>query len=109
MSEREPKLTSEMNNAEYEVKRDNSQLWTFIGRAALDHIWLQHHVEDDGISVGSRFWRELFEDDVMFNRIACYMVAQSYEAHTNLIEVPETDMDAYVRFNSANEKEPDWL
>ena len=109
MSEKEPKLTFELNNSEYEVKRDNSQLWTYLGRTAIDHVWIEHNLENDGTAVGSRFWREVFEDDEMFNRIANYMVAHNYESHISLRDVPECDVDAYVRFSSANDQELELL
>lgn len=111
-NENEPYFNVEVNNKTYEMNRQNATLWTFLGRQALDHIWLEDHIDEDNVAVGTRFWREVFQDDSVFNRLAVFMVDQQYEAHISMRGVPDGDLEAYIDFSTSNiegSDTPDWL
>lgn len=100
MENNEPKVTIEVNGKSFEFLRNNTTLWTFMGRTAIDHIWLEDHIDEDNVMNGTRFFRELFNEGD-FDRLSVYMVEAEYETHLNLREVPDADLEAYIGFSTS--------
>ena len=107
MTENEPSFNVEVNGKKYELAQSNTTLYRHLGATALDHFFLKNGETETTIT-GVRFFRELFQDET-FDTTSKYMVNNGYEAHLNIAEPAEDDMESYIRFNSYNEEKPDWL
>jgi len=107
MSEKLPSFNIEVAGKKYELNQSNTSLYHHLGARALDHFFLQHS-KVDGIMSGTRFFREIFEES-SFDTTSNFMIQKGYEAHLNIHEPAEDDLDAYVRFSSRGEETPEWL
>ena len=95
MSEQEPVLRLNLGNEIREVKRDNSHLFTHMGRLAMyDHIFLVSS-QEDGKLTGTYLFHNLQLNTETFTRILHFMVEHSYHTDLNRDDVPQCDIDAY--------------
>lgn len=89
--ENEPSINLNVLGAEVEAKRDNTTLYTFLGKlACYNHIFV---VTDKEASNG--FY--IFNDLSVYEEMANYMFENDYPMHLNLPEVAECDNDAWNR------------
>ena len=105
--EQEPSFTVEINDKKYELSQSNTTLYRHLGAKALDHFFLKIGETETTIT-GTRFFREIFAED-SFDTTSNYMLQKGYEAHLNIHEPAEDDMEAYIRFSNRSEETPDWL
>jgi hypothetical protein len=97
-----PKISIETSNGSFELLPSNSSVYLHLARTALDHIWYETELDEDGTAQGIRFFREVFGEEDQFNTIAGLMIENEYEAHISIREVSQSDMDAYVRFSTGD-------
>ena len=107
MSEQEPHFNVTVNGENYELPRSKTSLYRHLGASALDHMFLVHS-EDDKFISGTRFFREIFQEDD-FETASNYMLKNGFEAHLNIHEPADDDMEAYIAFSNRGEDTPDWL
>lgn len=88
--ENEPSFIAQFEGGqEIEATRDNTTLFTHIGRLALyDHVFI---VLDEEENRGSY----IFQINPAFEGIADFMIANEYPMHLNLREVADCDLEAY--------------
>lgn len=88
---------------ELEMRRENTKLYTFLGKLAVyDHIF--HNVsKNEGVY--------LFNFVNEFPAMREYMIRSKYPAIINMVEVPEHDINAYVRsaMGDIDEIPEDWF
>jgi len=100
----EPQAKIVTNNGEYLLNRENSALFTFMGRLALyDHIYYCDTEEPD---INSFF---IFSFTQGFKKLSKYMMDNSFSAHLNMIEVGSGDVDAYIRSSLADIKATNYI
>lgn len=89
--EQEPILTLQGADEEYELRRDNTTLYTFLGKAALyDHVFI---VTDPEEPTGFYMWN----DHPAYPGVADFMFTNDYPMHLNMPEVSECDLQGYDR------------
>lgn len=71
-----------------EVTRDNASIFTFLGRAAFNHVFI---ITDEEKSEGMYLFP--FHDG--FQELVDKMADQRYPAHLNMVDVPDCDRIAY--------------
>lgn len=99
--ENEPIMKIETNVGEIESKRDNTTLFTHLGRlACYDHVFIQTSTED-GVAGGIY----VFRDAEVFDQMAEYMVENEYPMVLNKIDVAECDLKAFDNMVSNNTKD----
>jgi len=77
------------DGVEFEATRDNTILFTFMGRLALyNHVFF---IRDEEKGQGSY----LFNLHPSFNEVSEYMLENNYPAHINMREVAQCDVDAF--------------
>jgi hypothetical protein len=107
----EPVMRVPLTNGEYlEAKRDNTRLFTFLGRTAIDgmeldsdnfnHIFLTTSETETSMNGSFIFSTNPVtgEPVEMFMQMAEYMQENRYPMILNTQVVPESDKAAYVRF-----------
>lgn len=110
MTEKDPGFNINIGERKFELNRSNAEVYGYLGRIALDHFFIVSSVTDE-VRTGTRLWRECFEDGD-FDKVANYMLERGYAGHINLQDVPDDDMDAYIRFDRSGEPDmipEDWL
>jgi hypothetical protein len=113
MNESEPQINLTINSTEYELRRDNSELYTFLGQAAFAHIFLEEASEGN-VRSGIFIPRELIGHND-FDQVAIAMVEHNYPAKINQLRVPEKDAEIITKILAGkdvedfNEESPDWL
>lgn len=103
MQPEEPSLELTFGDGrEFEMRRDNSRLFTFIGKTALNellvdseqfnHVFLQlEPIDEDGNIRGTY----IFSRHDSYNQLAGYMVENDFPMSLNNLEVPDCDKSAY--------------
>lgn len=78
------------NGEEIEASRENTALYTFIGKAALyNHVFVA--VDDEnGIYT--------FQDSPHFMEMARFAINNEFPLHLNLFEVQDCDREAYEKY-----------
>jgi hypothetical protein len=81
---------------ELEATRDNTTLFTFIGKLSLyDHVFF---LTDQERNMGTY----LFNVNPMFDEVQDYMITNDYPAHINLRDVAQCDIDAFDKMVSTD-------
>lgn len=96
--ETEPIITLNFERGEILLPRSRTSLYTFLGQAALDHIFLEESREE-GEGSTRRLGNYLFRDKLGndgFNAVHEAAREHSFEMHENLPNVPESDTEAYI-------------
>lgn len=110
MSELEPLIVAVINGNEYEMTRQNSRLYTFLGKAAFTHIFIEVQ-SDEKVSTGIYLFEQIIPDE--FPKLAGYMAANQYPMHLNEVNVPEGDIDVLQRHLTASDGDldipDDWI
>lgn len=90
--ENEPQAKIIIPQGEKILTRQNSSLFTFMGRLSLyDHIYYCDIKEQE---IEEAFY--IFSFVKGFRKLAKYMMANSFTAHLNMTEVSSTDVGAYT-------------
>lgn len=96
MGEDEPRMRlTKYDDTEFYATRDNTSLFTFLGRTALDHIFVNTEVDEENekVMIGTY----IFRCHRMFEPMEDYMVVNDYPLHLNLPEVADCDEEAFNR------------
>lgn len=109
MGELEPNMHINFNGSEFDLGREHATLFTFLGRAALNHVFI-HSLESQGEQRNGYIFAGLRETQDAYNTMANYMTENEYPMVLNQLEVPSPDMEAYLRAATRDiEQRPDWL
>ena len=104
----EAPIKLQFSNTEIELPLARASAFTYRGlaRRAMSHIWLLNEIQpEDGRQMGVRIWFDQFgvnEDDrfAIFSQTLQAMNDCGYEMHLNLREPNESDLEAFVEFQS---------
>ncbi len=92
--EDEPQINLRCGSQEYELRRDNTFLYRFMGAlASRDHIFIREGENTDGLVAGRYMFRQGAEE--LFDTIADYMDDNEYFQITGQNEVSECDEKQY--------------
>lgn len=86
--EDQPGMFLKVNGERFESTRDNTSLYTFLGQAAFNHIFV---VASEDPPAGFYVWSHQNGYDEMED----YMVTNDYPMHLNAQEVSHGDRQAY--------------
>lgn len=98
--DKEPSININLGNSNFEMNRENSFLYTFIGRAALNHIFIKRDdlpQPEDGNITATYLFRDLMPNKDVFDRIASLMQDKEFPQFLNQKDIPQCDVDAYMR------------
>lgn len=102
--ENEPAMRFETDGGkELLATRFNTRLYTFLARAAFNHIFIIDEVKDRR-AFGYYLW-ELTPDhepNEIFNNAMTYMVENDYPSTQNSLTVPVSDVSARARYDSTS-------
>lgn len=114
MSELEPSITLRVGNGEIEVTRDNTTLFTFLGRVGInlsmyDHVFITRGDADEEGTTNGMY---IFRANSGFDALEEYLITYDYPALLNMREVPQCDQDAFNKMihdstNDLDEGVPD--
>ena len=91
--EDEPVATIKTANGEYLLTREDTALFTFLGKLAVyNHIYHCSVVEGE---VDTSFY--IFSFTMGYKDLVKYMKENKYPQHINMTEVGSCDIDAYLR------------
>lgn len=104
MSEQEPFLPLKWGDREIRMTAQNSQLYTFMGRTAIeigndkfeiersacDHVWIATRKD-----AGMYFWKEHDPDE--YQQMAGFIIEHSFPAYLNARTISSADLTAWVR------------
>jgi len=110
MSEHEPQINLSVGNNEFELRRENATLYTYLAHAAFAHIFIEDH-SDERTKTGTFIPRELIGEE-NFDIVALAMIENFYPAHINALEVSDGDAEIITRILSGgveDEVPEDWL
>ena len=114
MSEREPAINLSIGSQEFELRRDNAELYTYMARLAMfNHIFVEEK-EEKGVHHGTFIPQELIGDEA-FTQIAATMVQYDYPARINQRAVSDGDALVITKIlagkdvDQINDGFPDWL
>ena len=92
MSEDEPVMNLNTTHGEIEARRDNTTLFTFLGKLALyDHVFIHTGDTEDDVAKGMY----IFNQNEVYDQMSEYMWENDYPMHINLPEVAQCDLDAF--------------
>lgn len=114
MGEQEPKINVNVGGNEYELRRDNAELYTYIARYALfNHIFVEQQ-NSDNVRTGL-FLPAQYVGSEVFNMLASTMLKYEYPARLNQLNVSDTDADIISKIlagkdvDNINDDFPTWL
>lgn len=94
MREDEPAMILDLPSGDFEARRDNTSLFTFLGAiACYDHVFVQTGDIEDNVMSGTY----IFSTHPAFEKMSEYMVENDYPMHLNLQEAAECDRTAWER------------
>lgn len=115
MSEKEPVIKLQIGDTEHLLRRDNARLYTFLGKAAFDHLFFTADEQPDpDILTGTFIPRDVLGTD-QFDGVADYMRQNKYPLYENMPRVPDSDEEIITRIlggkdvDDINDEFPDWL
>lgn len=116
MSEQEPSININLGKTNFEMTRQNSFLYTFIGRAALfNHVWLKRDdlpaMQDESLVQSTYLFENMtFEQeerrehwDNVYSRIIEQMNQLQFPMYLNMPAPSETDVNAYIGATMQND------
>ena len=114
--EDEGSFTLKAGGEEWECNRDNTSLFTFMGKVTLrgmeldaenfNHVFHVYGEDDEGNSLGLY----IFQHNPGFLALYNFLLRNSYPAHLNLREVAQCDQDAWENstFKDLADYPPEW-
>jgi len=104
-SDEEPGMHLRLSgNAEYRATRDDTSLFTFLGRTAFNHIFI-HTGSEDNVMIGAY----VFHCHPAYEAMSEYMFANDYPMHLNLPEVAPCDQLAWETMVHEQVEDTDYL
>ena len=105
----EPFMQVSINGEQNELIRSNTALYTFLGRAAMNHIFYEKSRNPvDGTTTGAWFFQQVMPEQ--YALMEAYMRENQYPIYDNMLEVPEMDINALERQLLRDiDETPDWL
>jgi hypothetical protein len=98
--ENEPSIRINLGDKKFEMTRENSFLYTFLGRAALyNHVFLQRDdlpPVEGGQLTGTYIFEDLTRNGNIYARLAQMMQEKDFPQYLNHKEPAQCDMDAYM-------------
>lgn len=92
MREDEPAMRlTKPDDTEFLATRDNTSLFTFLGRAALDHVFIKEEETETNTMMGTY----IFSSHKMYEKMAEYIFENDYPMYLNLREVAQCDQTAW--------------
>jgi hypothetical protein len=89
-------LVIALNGVDFELTRQNTSLFTFIGaNACKDHVFIVLSDNPDGTCEGTYIFQEFMEQG--FIAIENHIIAHDFPQHLNLNEASQVDNDAFER------------
>lgn len=114
MSETDPTINLRIGSQEYQLRRDNSELYHYMGHLAVfNHVFIQD-TEDEAVRTGTFVPRETIGHDA-FDQLAAAMIQYEYPARLNQRGVADGDADVISKIlagkdvEDINDQFPDWL
>lgn len=114
MSEAEPAINVKIGSQEFQLRRDNSELFTYMAQLAMfNHVFVEDK-EENGVHHGTFIPQQLIGDEA-FGTIAAAMVQHEYAARINQRAVTDGDADVITKIlagkdvENINDEIPDWL
>lgn len=99
MNENENNIRLQFTNGEYELTRDKSELFKYIGHLAVfNHVFVELSRDDE--SRKGIFLPEQTIGAESFDKLSRLMLQRGYVAHLNLREVDDYDVDAITKLMS---------
>lgn len=95
MSEKEPQINLKIGTQEFQLRRDNSELYTYLAQACFNHIFLQDD-EDEEVRRGTFIPREFIGHEA-FDMIADAMIDNGYPSHVNLHRLTDSDAEIITK------------
>lgn len=107
--EQEPNMHINYNGTEFDLGRNNATLFTYLGRAALNHVFI-HHLSGQGENRGGYIFAGVEQTREAYEQMAEYMSQEQYPMVLNQPEIAQCDEDAFLRAASRDiDNTPDWL
>jgi len=113
MSEPEKAIELNLGGNEYELRRDNSELYMYFGKLAMfNHVFIQQESTEE-LRTGL-FVPEQYIGKDTFSMLAATMIDFNFPARLNQIEVAEGDAEIITRIlagsdiQDINDSFPDW-
>ena len=108
MSEYNPeapvRLRFENEEIELPLKTTSAYTYRELGYRAISHLWIEDN-DENGVRFGSRIWFDQFgvndetREDTFVQTLQA-MANYGYEMHLNLLRPQESDLEAYVGWQS---------
>jgi len=96
MNEQEPVINVNIGANRYELRRDNSELYTYFGHYALfNHVFIEQQT-DENVRTGL-FLPEQYIGEDTFAILARSMIMQEYPARINQLKPTDSDMEIITR------------
>lgn len=101
----EAPITLQFENAEIKLTRSTSSVYTYLGRQAMNHIWIEHSTDGE-TRTGQRIFWDMFGGDEetrkkFFGKTAFAMVNRGYQAFLNIQTPHPLDVDAYIEYETS--------
>lgn len=112
--ENNPQINLNIGGQEFELRRDNSELYHYFGRLAIwSHIFVED-AEQEELRRGTFIPREYIGEEA-FDAIAAAMVQYEYPCRLNMQSVDEGDAEIITKIlagkdiDKLNDEYPEWL
>lgn len=107
MSEREPQINLNVGGTEYQLRRDNAELYTYMAQLAMfNHVFIEQQ-NTDNVRTGL-FLPQQYVGDEVFNTIAATMLEHEYPARLYQREVSDSDAEIITNILKGKDVEQDW-
>lgn len=114
--EQEPSMHINFAGQELDLGRENATLFTFLGRAALNHVFI-YNLSTQGEDRSGYIFNGIEGTHQAYQQMADYMLQNEYLAILNNPDVSQYDIDAFegalsqVIANNAKDLDeiPDWM
>ena len=105
--ENDPTIRLQFKDTEVELHPDHTSVYHHLGQAAINHLFIRTSEVGEQPMVGYRIWRDLFgsndeERDAKFGYVVQEMISRGYEAHINIQNPLESDVEAYVEWQMSD-------
>jgi len=113
MSEKEPQINLTVGSQEFYLRRDNSELFHYMGTLAVwNHIFVLDN-ENDDVKRGTFIPREYIGEEP-FDLLAATMIHNEYPSRLNQREVADSDVEIITGILSRDAQKldterPEWL
>ena len=104
MSETDPTINLRIGSQEYQLRRDNSELYHYMGHLEVfNHVFIQD-TEDETVRTGTFVPRETIGHEA-FDQLAAAMIQHEYPARLNQRSVADGDADVISKILAGKDVE----